>query len=127
MNMKKIFSTLMVMLLAGCGSNAESLSGNEYKAAGDAGVEITLGFDENGTDFHGQAVNNYFGSYQAKDGKIKFSLAGSTMMAAPEPMMEAETAYFQFLDKAESYSINGNELIISAPEKTMTFEKAGGE
>lgn len=127
MNMKKIFSTLMVMLLAGCGSNTDNLSGNEYKTNGDAGVEIILGFDENGTDFHGQAVNNYFGSYQAKDGKIKFSLVGSTMMAAPEPMMEAETAYFQFLDKAESYRINDNKLMISTPEKTITFEKNDGE
>lgn len=127
MNMKKIFSALMVMLLAGCGNNTENLGGNEYKTNGDAGVEITLGFDANGTDFHGQAVNNYFGSYQAKDGKIKFSLAGSTMMAAPEPMMEAETAYFQFLDQAESYRINDNKLIISTPEKTITFEKNDGE
>lgn len=125
--MKKLFLALMTMALAGCGGSAESLNGGEYRADGGAGVEITLGFDKNGSDFHGQAVNNYFGSYEAKDGKIRFSLAGSTMMAAPEPMMEAETAYFQFLDKADSYQIQDGRLIISTPGKTMTFEKNDGE
>lgn len=125
--MKKLFMALMAITLAGCGNGNGQLNGNSYKADGGAGLEIILGFDKNGKDFHGQAVNNYFGSYQAKDGKIKFSLAGATMMAAPEPMMDAETAYFQFLDAAETYQIEDGKLIITAPDKTLTFEQTDGE
>lgn len=125
--MKKLFLALMAVTLAGCGNKTEHLNGNLYKTDGGADLEISLGFDENGKDFHGQAVNNYFGSYQANGGKIKFSLGGSTMMAAPEPMMEAETAYFQFLDSAETYKFENGKLIISSPDKTMTFEPTDGE
>ncbi len=125
--MKKIFLALLAVTLAGCGNKAETLSGNLYKTNGEAGLKITLGFDKNGKAFHGQALNNYFGFFHAQNGKIKFSLSGSTMMAAPEPMMEAETAYFRFLDAVNSYQVDGNKLIISSPDKTMAFEKTDGD
>ncbi len=124
--MKNIILALMSVLLISCKSNS-GLQGNEYQTTGDAGLEITLGFSDNGNDFHGQAVNNYFGSYQAKDGKIKLSTAGTTMMAGPMPLMDAERAYFKFLDEADTYKIEGNKLIISTPEKEMVFEKTSGE
>lgn len=124
--MKNIILALMSVLLISCKSNS-GLQGNEYQTTGDAGLEITLGFSDKGNDFHGQAVNNYFGSYQAKDGKIKLSTAGTTMMAGPMPLMDAERAYFKFLDEADTYKIEGNKLIISTPEKEMVFEKTSGE
>lgn len=124
--MKNIILALMSVLLISCKSNS-GLQGNEYQTTGDAGLEITLGFSDKGNDFHGQAVNNYFGSYQAKDGKIKLSTAGTTMMAGPMPLMDAERAYFKFLDEADTYKIEGNKLIISTPEKEMIFEKTSGE
>ena len=49
------------------------------------------------------------------------------MMAGPMPLMDAEKAYFEFLDEADTYKIEGNKLIISTPEKEMIFEKTSGE
>lgn len=124
--MKNIFFALISVLLISCKSNND-LQGNEYQTIGDAGLEITLGFSDKNNDFHGQAINNYFGSYHAKNGKIKLSTTGTTMMAGPMPLMDAERAYFEFLDKADTYKIEGNKLIISTPEKEMIFEKTSGE
>ena len=68
--MKNIFFALISVLLISCKSNND-LQGNEYQTIGDAGLEITLSFSDKNNDFHGQAINNYFGSYHAKNGKNK--------------------------------------------------------
>ena len=58
---------------------------------------ITLVLAEDGT-FAGQApVNNYFGEYEVKDGKVTFKNVASTKMMGAEEDMAAEDAFFKAL------------------------------
>ena len=58
---------------------------------------ITLTLAEDGT-FAGQApVNNYFGEYEVKDGKVTFKNVASTKMMGAEEDMAAEDAFFKAL------------------------------
>ena len=53
---------------------------------------VTLVLNDDGT-FAGQAqVNNYFGEYEVKDGKVTFKNVASTKMMGAEEDMEAEAA-----------------------------------
>ena len=59
---------------------------------------ITLVLNADGT-FAGQAqVNNYFGEYEVKDGKVTFKNVASTKMMGAEEDMEAEDAFFKALE-----------------------------
>ncbi|MCR9062742.1 MAG: META domain-containing protein [Cytophagales bacterium] len=65
-------------------------------------------------EFNGQsAVNTYFGSlkvlkFQIGDqtGKVEVGLIGATKMAGPEPLMNCETRFFNFLESANHFSLN---------------------
>ena len=87
-------------------------------------MEITLGFDKEAPRYFGKAVNNYFGNYEQKDNKLTFSPAGATMMAAPVPLMKAESEYFAFLATVESFEIKGKQLILSGKDgKKIAFDE----
>ena len=59
---------------------------------------ITLVLNADGT-FAGQAqVNNYFGEYEVKDGKVTFKNVASTKMMGAEEDMAAEDAFFKALE-----------------------------
>ena len=125
--MKKLFMAMTCALLFGCNSNNyDSIKGNKY-VTNDKGLEITLVFDKNSNDFYGQAVNNYFGTYSSEKENIKFSLGGSTMMAAPEELMNTEAAYFKFLSEVDAYTIKENKLILKTNSQSMEFEQTEGE
>ena len=87
-------------------------------------MEISLSFDAEAPKFYGQAVNRYFGNYELNGNKIKFSAIGSTMMAAPEPMMKAETDYFKALDNVETIRFDNGNLILSGDGTTLKFQLA---
>ena len=94
----------------------------------DADIMIHMEPDEDATyqdiRFYGKAVNNYFGSYEQKESSIKFSQVGSTMMAAPEPLMKAESAYFALLPTINSFSLKGKNLILSTQDgKKISFDE----
>lgn len=114
-------------LLSGCRQTADSdisIKGQEYLLQNaPAGLEISLGFDENGNDFHGQAVNNYFGSYSIKGNKIRFSLAGSTMMSGPREQMQAEREYFIDLDRTDTVFVEGDSLQLRGKGKSLLFKR----
>ena len=58
---------------------------------------VTLVLNDDGT-FAGQApVNNYFGEYEVKDGKVTFKNVASTKMMGAEEDMEAEAAFLAAL------------------------------
>ncbi|MBP3545669.1 MAG: META domain-containing protein [Alphaproteobacteria bacterium] len=125
--MKKILMAAACILLFGCNSNNyASIKGNKY-ITNDKGLEISLVFDKNSNDFYGQAVNNYFGTYSSEKGSIKFSLGGSTMMAAPEELMNTEATYFKFLSEVDSYTIKENKLILKTNTQSMEFEQTEEE
>jgi heat shock protein HslJ len=125
--MKKLFMAMTCALLLGCNSNHyDSIKGNKY-VTNDKGLEITLVFDKSSNDFYGQAVNNYFGTYSNEKENIKFSLGGSTMMAAPEELMNTEAAYFKFLSEVNTYTVKENKLILKTNAQSMEFEQTEEE
>ena len=61
------------------------------------------------------AVNQYGGPYTADDdGSFSVGELMSTMMAGPEPDMDAEQTYLQLLAQVEEFAIDGDELTLSA-------------
>lgn len=86
-----------------------------------------LSFDAEAPKFYGQAVNRYFGNYELNGDKIKFSAIGSTMMAAPEPMMKAETEYFKNLGNIETVSFEDGNLVLKGGDTTLKFEQVDPE
>ncbi len=124
--MKKILALACGLFLAACSPDkASDIKGNNYILL-DApeGMEISLSFDAEAPKFYGQAVNRYFGNYELNGDKIKFSAIGSTMMAAPEPMMNAETNYFKALDNVETIRFDNGNLILSGGDTTLKFQPA---
>ena len=128
--MSKILSLLAgVLLFAACSSQEQnSFVGKEYKLTqAPNNAEITLGFDGKENRYFGKsAVNNYFGAYTLEGENLSFGPAGATMMAGPEPLMQAEQGYLQFLADVKSYKLEGKKLILNATDgKTLTFEETG--
>ena len=124
--MNKICALFVAFLtLVGCSQESVDLKGKNFKTVdADTKLEITLNFDAKENRFYGKAVNNYFGSYEQKESSIKFSQVGSTMMAAPEPLMKAESAYFALLPTINSFSLKGKNLILSTQDgKKISFDE----
>ena len=121
--MKRFLTMLSACLLFACSQNGEPFTGEYVMLNAPEGAEITLGF--NGNDFYGvAAINNYFGSYTRKtNGAIKFNTVGSTMMAGPRDLMDAESKYLNNLERINSYKTDGDKLILSGKGQTLTFKR----
>lgn len=108
------------MILTGC--HADSLNGKTFRLT-NASMPITLTFDGEGNRYHGQALNNYFGTYDMDGSQIKFNLGGSTMMAGSPEEMQAERNYYTTLEKTVSYQFQQKQLIlITADGQKLIFE-----
>ena len=118
--MKKLLSLLLeICFLAGCSNSVEqiSLSGKKFVMQNsEAGTTVTLEFSDNGNDYYGQVVNNYFGSYKIFNDKITFSAGGTTMMMGPREEMEAEGRYFADLDKVKSFTLQNDVLTLTTSD-----------
>ena len=68
-------------------------------------------------------VNRYAGPYSADaDGAFGAGPLASTLMAGPEPLMEAEAAFLRLLQAAERFSVSGTELTLrTADGDTLVF------
>ena len=80
------------------------------------GSEITAQFDgAKGTVTGSAGCNSYFGAYEVDGDSLTVGPVGSTEMycAAPENVMDQETAYLAALQSAASYQIVGNQLQIA--------------
>jgi heat shock protein HslJ len=79
-----------------------------------AGTSITATFDGNGgiTGFAG--CNNYISSYTITNGAIAIGPGVSTrkFCAQPEGVMDQETEFLRALETADTYTIDGNTLIL---------------
>ena len=85
--------------------------------------EITAEFTEgrvNGT----AGCNLYFADYQLDNAQLDIETIGSTKKACPNDLMEQETTYLNFLDRAESATIVGNVMTINTPDGDLVFEAA---
>ena len=126
--MKKLLSLLLgICFLAGCSNAGEqiSLSGKKFVMQNsEAGTTVTLEFSDNGNDYYGQVVNNYFGSYKIFNDKITFSAGGTTMMMGPREEMEAEGRYFDDLDKVKSFTLQNDVLTLTTSDgKVLEFKE----
>ena len=126
--MKNLLSLLLgICFLAGCSNSVEqiSLSGKKFVMQNsEAGTTVTLEFSDNGNDYYGQVVNNYFGSYKIFNDKITFSAGGTTMMMGPREEMEAEGRYFTDLDKVKSFTLQNDVLTLTTSDgKVLEFKE----
>ena len=92
-----------------------------------AGIEVTLRFSaEKLTGSAG--CNRYFASYQTgNDRQLSITDIASTEMWCfqPEGIMEQETKFLQWLNEANSYRINNDQLIlyVNDQEQKLVFRK----
>jgi len=90
---------------------------------GQAGITIT--FD--GTRLSGfSGVNQYGGSYTAgTDGALEIGTINATLMAGPEPLMKAESAYLKLLEGCDSFQVADGVLTLSTGgNETLIYEAA---
>jgi hypothetical protein len=125
-------------------ASPEGVSG---PVGGESGIENTLwnlvSFGETGAEtpvvqgsiitlllVAGQAAgtggcNGYSGSYQVEGNSISFGAITSTKMAcADSQMTEQEGRYFQALETASEYELNGDQLRITSDDSVLIFEAA---
>ena len=109
--MRKILRLLLVFILFGCMQKQEALNGEYKMSVLDDDAEVTIVF--NGTEFAGSSgVNRYFGSFEQSDNKIKFNVAGSTMMMGPENLMQIEQDYLKNLQEVEECYTTDDTLVL---------------
>jgi heat shock protein HslJ len=125
---------VMAFGAVGCAaaSGAPDLEGTNWvltawsvSSASATDFKITLTFTAD--TLGGQApVNSYSGEYAA--GGLKFTTGEitQTLMAGPEPAMEAETLYFELLAQAETYTLEGDVLTLrgAGGSPLLVFERA---
>lgn len=87
---------MSAFFLFGCIHQNADLSGEYRLQNAPENAEITLTFTEN--EFAGlSAVNRYFGTFERDHNKIKFNVAGTTMMMGPQNLMTVEQEYIKAL------------------------------
>ncbi|WP_209629577.1 META domain-containing protein [Methanofollis sp. W23] len=92
-----------------------------------AGTEITAVFDDEGTVAGSAGCNRYFASYEVNGTGMSIGPAASTKMACPdEGVMTQEYTYLGLLETVNSFTIEGETLILFDENKTeiLTFTKA---
>jgi heat shock protein HslJ len=113
-------------------ANADKLAGVTWvlKSYGDidnlqsvvSDKETTLTFDKEKQEISGNGgVNGYGGYYEADGNKLTVKDIIHTLMAGPEPLMNQEIAFFNILQSAQSFDIDGQELTITETEGVLKF------
>lgn len=90
-------------------------------------AEITLGFNlEEGKISGRSACNRYFAPWAAEGGVVEIGMAGSTMMACPDPVMELEQSYFGALETVAGYRMVGDDLELTddGGDAVLRFSRA---
>lgn len=106
-----------------------SLQGSAWRLEdlGGAGVidnvEATLEFPEAGKIVGRGSCNRFFGTVVISGQSIKIGPIGATKMACAEALMNQESAYFEALEQAERFAIDGSALLIycTGMEKPLRF------
>jgi heat shock protein HslJ len=85
---------------------------------------VTMEIQEDGK-FAGQApVNRYFGQINVQDKTFKTGPVGSTMMAGPPELMDAERDYFTVINDVKAVDVNGDKLTLNGPDgKRLVFDR----
>jgi heat shock protein HslJ len=122
--------------LAGVGSAALLLLAAAPAMAGDAvasaspagswrtathGVKQTVTFSPDGKVFGDSGCNRFMGGYTVKGNRITIGPLASTMMACPQPQMDAERQFLTGLDRAKSFTRTAHHLTITTTGGTLQF------
>ena len=90
------------------------------------GAEITVMFIPDEDEIRGSSgCNHYFGDYEITGSELTVSNLAFTEMACltPEGVMEQEQLFLSMLTAAESFQVQGKQLIIlSANDQVLKFE-----
>ena len=102
----------------------EALNGNEYYLT--SNPKITIGF-ENSNVYGSAGINRYFTSFSISNNQIILSTnIGATLMAGNEEDMKNEQEFLNDLGKANSVSLNNDELTIrTSDDKELSFTNRG--
>lgn len=101
--------------------NPDILKKKNFILAGDKG--IVIGFDYFGKEFFGRVVNNYFGKYEASEGKIKLEVTGTTRMLGSDEEMQKEQNYLNDLATIDAFTYQGKTLTLTGPKVKLEFEE----
>lgn len=83
-----------------------------------------IAFDRDGRIHGTGSVNRYFGSYSVVDDEVTFGMAGSTMMAGPEELMEQEYRYLAALQGTKAFHWTDGRLTLGEGEGEITLERS---
>jgi heat shock protein HslJ len=92
-----------------------------------ASVTPNIRFDGNAAS--GQAGCNTFNAVAIINGnELRFDTVQSTKIACEDPMATVEAAFLQALNLSTTYTVDGNQLVITNPEgkPSLTFVRATG-
>lgn len=102
-------------------SAGEDLRGTQWGPL-DNGRQFMRFGDDNTLTGHG-GCNRFFASYETdSEGGLQIGPVGSTKMACPPKIMDAETGFFNLLQNASTYSIEDEVLIIFDSEGEALFD-----
>ena len=140
MKMKKILFPMGLcaglLILAACGSSGSQGGGGDLTGKvwalttlnGQplvAGTGISAQFTSDGKVSGSAGCNQYTGKYTVSGSNITFDPSiATTMMACPQPVMDQESAYLKMLGEAKTYSVKGDELILTGADnaKLATYK-----
>lgn len=119
-------------------SSGDALAGSAWKLVsfGPAGAEkpalpghpVTLTFDQQGQAGGNGGCNSYGGSYTVNQSKLKIGQMMRTLMACTgDGVMEQEDGYLAALEKADSFTLTGDQLVITSADgqTRLTFTRGG--
>lgn len=118
----------------GSGGSSSRIDGSDWRLTGwsasslsPSDFVITASFS--GSTIAGRApVNTYGGTFSSDPGgAFAVSSVQSTMMAGSEPAMRAEQIYFDLLNQARQYSVDGDTLTLSngSGAQLLIFSRGG--
>lgn len=109
--------------LAGTKWVLTALVRNDVQRPPVADSEATVQFTA--TDVSGKTgCNSFGGSYTVAGTTLKFGQLIQTEMGCLDNVMQQETDFMAILNGAESFTISGAELTITAPEGSLHFKRA---
>jgi len=89
------------------------------------GTHVTLDFAEKGRAAGNGSCNRYFSTVDISGSSIRFGAVGATRMACATPVSLQEVKYFEALEAAHRFTVEGNTLSIFGGEsRPLRFARA---
>ncbi len=133
--MKHLFSLLLITstaLAMETNSTSFSLPGSAWQVATFAGQSpltehpITFEFDTEGNIAGDASCNRFGGSCQIEGDKIKVGRLRSTRRACESDVMEQEYKFLALLGAAATWSLDGDNLVLTTPDGEIRAERQSG-